>query len=357
MTDYGVLYYPSFEPKHNWLLSTLLFVDSVNRIVPKEAKHVDSAWISELRSSLGADTVPSESPIPQDRWIQGVDLERMKLAFDLIIAKHHEKQAQARPVEFTFNFVHTAKIPVETKTLLEKKGLLGGYKKRAPDGYVSVERQASKLIMSYIADRIARRKGVDATTDFTQGFAINALENQGIPFQQPLNLAAGALVATIAMCQVPYEIKYLSLDSYKELRDSYEGIRESFKELSLELAAVNRLTEIEDIDTLRERIKKTADKFNRRCDDYRKTRTSRKVKKWAPWGVGALIGLATGFKGVPAALAIGGKVSQVGFQLIDKNINKPPQNPRHERAYQTICDLRARIIKQSMVKTYLHSEE
>jgi len=355
MNKYGVLYYPHFEPKQRWLLSTLLFVDSVNRIIPDAAKHEDSKWINELRD-VCPDAVLSESPKQPDLWINDADIERMYRAFELIAKDYNGKQPTSNGIQLKYDFIHQTKIPKVVKELLETTGLLQVYRrgKRPPDGYLSVERNAGSLILSYVANRIARRKGVDATTDFTEGFAVNALENQGIPFEQPLNLGSGCLVAAIAKCQVPAEVKYLSLDTYKEVRESYSEVREAFKYLSIELAAANRLAEISDVATLRDRVKDTADEFNKRCDEYWKSRLAKKVKKWLPWAMGSLVSVATGFKGTPAAMAIGGKMGQVGFQWIDRSINKPSKNPVHDHAYQTICDLRERIIKKSLVKSLLH---
>jgi hypothetical protein len=283
--------------------------------------------------------------------------ERMYRAFELIAKNYHRKQPTSNGIQLKYDFIHETKIPGVVKRLLETMGLLQVYRggKRPPDGYLSVERNAGSLILSYVANRIARRKGVDATTDFTEGFTVNALENQGIPFEQPLNFANGCLVAAIAKCQVPGEVQYLSLDAYKEVPESYSEVRDAFKYLSIELATANRLTEISDVATLRERIKGTADEFNKTCDKYCKSKSVKKVKKWLPWAIGSFVSVATGFKGTPAAIAIGGKMSQVGFQLVDRTINKPSKNPIHDHAYQTICDLRERIINASLVKSLLHS--
>jgi hypothetical protein len=127
----------------------------------------------------------------------------MYRAFELIAQNYPGKQSTSNGFELKYDFIHQTKIPEVVRGLLETTGLLQVYRggKRPPDGYLSIERNAGSLILSYVANRIARRKGVDATTDFTEGFTVNAIENQGIPFEQPLNFANGCLVAAIAKCQ------------------------------------------------------------------------------------------------------------------------------------------------------------
>jgi len=102
MSKYGLLYYPHFEPKQQWLLSTLLFVDTVNRIIPKAAKHQDSRWINELQD-VCPNTLLYESPSQPDLWIDDADAKRMYRAFELIAKNYHGNVP--RPIGFNSNSI------------------------------------------------------------------------------------------------------------------------------------------------------------------------------------------------------------------------------------------------------------
>ena len=69
-------------------------------------------------------------------------------------------------------------------------------------------------------------------------------------------------------------------------------------------------------------------------------------------GIGNLVGVVTGL--INPIVGVVGKAAQVGFQVIDKKVNKQPLHPAREHAFQMLCDLQKDIIKKSPVKTLLH---
>jgi hypothetical protein len=358
MSSYRLLYYPLFEPKPTWLRSILLFVDQVERIIPAQAGHTDSRQIRILRDTIEPDPVPVVEPIERDLWINQSDLELMIGAFKLIASKERAKR-RTRTLELAseYDFIHRAKIPYEVECLLKDHKLirypargnkLGAVRKA---GFMHIQRDAGSLILSYIADRIARRKGLDAITDFSVGFSVNALENQGIHFTHPAGVAEGYLLSSIVSCEIPAELRYLPSDSYLELRSSFSEIRDAFKRLTAELVVINRLHRIENTGVFRQEIQNTAEDFVRQCDKYRRSRFAKKTQKWVPLGIGTVVGIVAALGGPVAA--IGGKAAQLSTQVIDKKINRPSSDPVAERTFQMLCSLQRDIIRRSPVKTFL----
>jgi hypothetical protein len=356
MSDYRVLYYPRFEPKPTWLLSTLLFVDGVNRIIPDDAEHKDSRWIAELREALSPDPAEPFSTQQKDLWIQLSDRQRMKRAFESIIEDYQAKAKSGQSPELQYDVIYRAKIPFEVEKLLRgKKGTKGpSLLKDIKDSYktVEVERRTGELVLSYVANRIATREGIDAITDYQIGFAVNALENQRIAFDQPAGFAEGSLIGAIASCQIPAEIRYLSMDAYKELRHQYSGTRATFKKLAIELAQMSNLRTIDNPTVFQKRLDTTVQDFVKECDQYATTRVAKKVKKWLPWGIGSLVGLAAGLAAPVAGFA--GKVAQVGFQVVDRGVNQQTKDVSEQRPHQMLCNLKRDVLRRSPVKSMLH---
>jgi hypothetical protein len=358
MSKYRVLYYPLFEPKPTWLRSTLLFVDGIERIIPKDAGHTDSRHISALREAISPDPAPPIEPVTSDLWINQSDLDLMMRGFKLIVSKQKTRHnARTNDIQLGDSFIHRAKIPQPVMRLLEQYKLISTPSRKrkgassTTEMFVFVQSDAAELIMSYIADRIARRKGIDAITDFEIGFSINALENQGVGFR-PSGLAEGYLLSSIVSCEIPAELRYLSSDSYLELRNSFSEIRSAFKRLTAELVVQNRLNRIGDAQTFAEEIQQTVNDFVRECDEYRRSRFAKKIKRWTPLSVGSLIGIVASLGGPVAA--VGGRIAQFSTQVIDKKINHTQSDPSRTRAFQMLCDLQDNVLKRSPVKKFLH---
>src|SRR5688500_10101818 len=120
MSDYRVLYYPHFDPKPTWLLSTLLFVDGVNRIIPDDAHHKDSRRIADLRDALSPDPAEPISTTQKDFFLEpeSYDRDRMKRVFEKIIEDHKAKLARNPKTTLNFYTIYKAKIPYEVEKLI-----------------------------------------------------------------------------------------------------------------------------------------------------------------------------------------------------------------------------------------------
>jgi hypothetical protein len=165
-----VLYYPNFEPNLPWLKAILLLTDEVVRLIPKEANHVDSDGILRLKE-LFPDSVSEFSPTREDIHFGDSDLRRLDTAFSLLegttdtankrIRMHHGR------IEIEgHEFLHNRKVSDAVRALLINHRLLDQTARQVVDideDWLVVEKSASDLIVSQVADKIARSHGLDTT--------------------------------------------------------------------------------------------------------------------------------------------------------------------------------------------------
>jgi len=81
--NFSVLYYPKFEPPQKWLRSTLLFFDQIQRIIPIDARHVDSEPTQRLIDAMPA-AFQIISPADDDKFFDDLNFTRLEKAFALI---------------------------------------------------------------------------------------------------------------------------------------------------------------------------------------------------------------------------------------------------------------------------------
>src|ERR1039458_3891434 len=226
MTKYGVLYYPNFEPNQRWLRSVLLFVDEVRRIIPASANHSDSPRAREL-----ADAIPgclqTVSPIPDDTWFDDLNFVRLEKALEQIKGENGDSPSKELSLIFDQTghvrvkgnvWLSNAKLERRVRDLLMKHDLavdLSPILGSAPSGYsLSANREAADLIVSYVADRIAKRTGFDTMTDQPLAFMVHALDALGVSDLGRAREAEGALASAVAQVVVPAEVEHLSLNDY-----------------------------------------------------------------------------------------------------------------------------------------------
>lgn len=166
------------------------------------------------------------------------------------------------------------------------------------------------MIIAGVAARIGSRLGLDTITDQPLPFASNALRR--VPVKPFGGSAEGALLSALARVSIPAAVENLSLSEYLTLRDSYEGVRESFQALTSELSRINRLTITDDPVVFKGRIESVANEFHKQFVEYRQSKFSRHIKEWAPLYIGAALAIPTSFASpmLAAALTTGGVVVQ-----------------------------------------------
>jgi len=229
---------------------------------------------------------------------------------------------------------------------LDRNGLI----LRAPfgeEGFLVVQEAASDLILSAIAENISRRTGLDAITDKPIPFALNGLNNLGVT--GPITGGAeGALLTSLVSVLIPAEVALLDVKRYRDLRESYVSIRGAFKELTADLARINRLDRIQDPKALSDEVRAASQDFTRQYLDFRKSTYARNFKRWAPLYVGGLLAVAGTLVSPPLAAGMAG-VSLV-VELIQKEVESRSGQAGPERVFNMLAGLRKDIITQSGIE-------
>jgi len=210
-----------------------------------------------------------------------------------------------------------------------------------------VQEAASDLILSAIAENISRRTGLDAITDKPIPFALNGLNNLGVTEIVPGG-AEGALLTSLVSVLIPAEVALLDVRKYRDLRESYVSIRGAFKELTANLARINRLDRIQDPKTLSDQVRVASQDFVTQYVNFRKSTYARNFKRWAPLYIGGVLAVVGTLVSPPVAAGVAG-VSLV-VQLIQKEVESRSGQVGPERVFNMLAGLRKDIITQSGIE-------
>lgn len=358
---YKVLYYPHFQPNSKWLLSMLLLTDQIDRIVPEDAVPNDPDLIKELIQEIPGGFV-SKSPTTEDIEFDRLTLQRLKQAFRYIREQSFgEKNPQIQirvgrggALEIDGHvFLHHGKVAPRVRELLIEEGMLSPFleevvKNTGEENYHPVPERASNLILSCIADRIARHEGLDTVTDEELGFVATTMDSCRVAIGNPQGSVEGALLSAVAKVAIPQEIEILSIRSYKDLRESYSGIREAFKEYVTNISALNRLGRIEDSDVLSERILDIADKLKRECDAYTKSNYARQFKAWAPFAVCSMLSIGAAI--VDPSFGLTFAAGTVSLELLKKVFIEDRRKVGTPEACRLLGGMRKEIIKRATIE-------
>jgi len=282
----------------------LLLTDQIDRIVPEDADPKDPDIIRELIQEIPGCFV-SKSPGGADIEFDRLTLQRLKRAFRYI--REQSFGDKSRQITLCFGmggelsidghvFLHHGKVAPRVRELLIEEGMLLPsveelIKNSGIENYYPIPERASNLILSCIADRIARREGLDTVTDEEMDFAMTTMNSCRVAIGRPQGSVEGALLSAVANVAIPHEVEKLSIRTYKDLRESYTGIREAIKEYVTNISALNRLGRIEDGSVLSEKIIDIAEKIKSECDAYTKSNFARKFKGWAPFAICSMLSI------------------------------------------------------------------
>ena len=354
MNDYRVLYYPDFTPDQTWLRQILLLSDGVVRIVPPDVDPEDPDEIKRLQGAVQG-CLCSVGPEEDDVAIEHGDEDRLARLFGQLSKERENGPAH---VEMTISpggqlaiadhvFIHDSKLSDFVQEQLRRNGLLlESLGALAPERFFVVRQDASNIILAGLASRMARRLGLDAITDKPVPFAFAAL--RGVP-DRGLDdgSAEGALLGSLAAIMIPTAVATIESRQYREIRDSYAGIRETFKALTSELATLHRLARLSDASEFAARIASVARDFDRQYRAYRKSRYARTFKSWIPLCIGGVLSVAASVAAPP--LAPGIAVASVGIQVVEKCLNRR-EDTAHQRVFNMLSGIRRDIIKRSGIR-------
>jgi hypothetical protein len=209
-----------------------------------------------------------------------------------------------------------------------------------------IPEQASNLILSCIADRIARREGLDTVTDKELDFTMTSLDSFGVSVGCPEGSVEGSLLSAIATVSIPQEVDKMGIQTYKDLRESYTPIREAFKEYVTHVAAVNRLGRIEDRKVLSERIAAAAEQIRAESEKYSHATYARRFKGWAPFAVCSMLSVGAAFANPAYGVAFA--VGTVSLELLKKVFIERTSEANTAEACRLLADMRRDILRQAI---------
>jgi len=346
-----MLYYPDFHPETTWLRSVLLVADEVRRIVPVEFPTNDPPPLARMRDAIEG-CLTNLPPTSVDISPTENELIRLDRAFGLLRQKQFTSGRRSEleivihrdgAVSFPgFTLLADAKIADEVRSLLKQHALEGDIQTRyartsgARAGTV-VQTGASYLILSLVADRMARRYGLNTLTDKPLEYAFNALNGLDIPFLKPSNAADGLLTAAFASVLIPKGIGKIRLSDYRILRDSYSDLRAAVRKFVLESNAYCGFDNINDPALLQGRIIKAAFDVRREYQKFRKSRFARRIVGWTPFVIGGLLPLLADFNLVAKEFAWTVTTTGFGFKLLQKVRSNP--NAVRDRVFSLCTSL------------------
>lgn len=333
---YRCISYPDFEPNHTWLRQVLLFVDEVHRIVPAKEKLEDSDDLKRLMEQCDGAVLRCapehyvEIPPPQaELFGKALDQPKFRRA-----AEKNSMEILIGPtgsVEvMEWEFLHIEKIGGRVHRELESRGMMR--KSPVDSNWKLVPRGAGGLVLSMLADQIARDKGFDAITDQPMAFALNSLHECG---DRASALAEGVIASAVATVHVPRDISLLTAVEYAELRKTHSDVRREFAKMVRELKDSQRLDRIASPSEFRERLDDIVEHVGGEMKKFRKSKAASKVNDWVPMLLTSLIPVAAtyAFGPIPGAVTA---LFSFGVNSVAKLTKKTTQFS-YPKVLQTLC--------------------
>lgn len=355
---YRALYYPAFEPDITWLKSHLILVDEISRIIPAYAGYQDSDAIKILKDLMPG-VITEYHPSSEDVTVDDLNLVRLQTAFKII--RDEGSQGDTRrtmqintggSIEFPGRvMLHDQKLCFAVRNLLKEYDLIDepltdiarAVGAKGVEDYWVTNKKASDLVLSCLADKIARKNGLDTITDEHLAFSLTSLDGLGVRSSPTPSTTQGRLLSAVASVSIPLGIQHLAPDKYKEVRESFGEIRAAFQLLVRELVMSNRLDQIEDETALKERIEQIASAFNAEVEKYRQSRLARRFRAWAPLYVGGLLTVSSALVCPPVAAVFG--AASVVVQVIDKKTNTNASPSTTQQCCRMVGDLTDAVMK------------
>lgn len=297
MSKLDILYYPYYQPSNRWFRSYLLFFDNITTIVPKEEKISPEPYIQEITNEI-PEAFRSLPPEKEDIKFDDVNLQLVENAFKIISesSKSDSLSLKINPQSLVINdenniFLHNKKIDHQISRLLDKYQLILDMSELEESGisgtgkYSIVNKKASGIILSQIADKMGKKYHMTTMTDNIIDYNVNALKSfEKRRDSQPKSL----LMSSMIKCLIPENITELNTEQYIQLREKYLDIREEFLEISTKLTMMHDLGEIENSDILEKEIKKITSDFDEKVQKLKNSNFGRQFRRWAPVSIGGL---------------------------------------------------------------------
>jgi hypothetical protein len=343
-----------------WLRSAALLFETVTSFVPAQSKDDLTKEIREFQEATqGAWTAYTPPPREKTNDFAKVPIDRLDHAFNAI-ATHRSKNSQhpkvARDGSFLpmgYVLMHPDKLSDDVLKSLNHHKLL----KELSVNYEGVDwrvvnEQASDIILSCIADRIAskqREYGWFSITDSADCYTFNAFE-QVDPREEP-NKVEGELARLLVTGLIPDLIKAVPIAEYCEIRNRYELIREELSDFLKDLINKNRLTGIEDVALLEKAMHGCVAALREEIFKFIESPFGRRFKKWSSFAISGFINIAA----TPCKphIAIPLQCASVAVASLGMTDRFGPKVTKRGDMVKLLASARSDIIEASPVERFL----
>jgi hypothetical protein len=219
------------------------------------------------------------------------------------------------------------------------------------EGRLPAHKDASNLIVSYIADRIAKRAGLNTITDAIIPYTVQTLDALEISTPALSREGEGLLASAVAMAAVPAGIERLDAHVFQELRQSFADIRAPFHELVDSLAMHAKLHRQESAAGTQKSIERAIDEYCCQMKKYRATRFARKFDKWTPVLLTGLLGLLANDASKEIQRLIVPGIFLI--EVIKQRIASQQKPLKHEDAFRMLCRLEKKVNQKAVVAALL----
>ena len=364
---FEALYYPDHDPKERWLRRYLLVYDRIRTIVPKQANHIPEMYIRELRDVI-PDCIAEESPSSNDVSFNERHYELIEKAFIQIKEEEKKIKKQINPKivksyydpsirQFYFEpaagetFIHDSKVNDRILNLLEENKLVYPENEEYTKGfgredYMVVNEGAGNIIVSVIADNIAKQKGLNTVTDLRMDFAVNSINalSFGVTKEHKKDILANAIIKF----EIPEGVERLSLKEFKELRNIYADIREPLQITVDKLYRIHNLDGMNNIDDIGDKIRNIVQEFDKEVEKVRGTLFFKRIKKWAPVSIAGITALTGAVVNQPN-ISITAATVGVGVQFLQAYLGQPAENEA-DKVKRMFASLKNEVVKKEIEK-------
>lgn len=314
----------------------------------------------ELRDEIPNSFNPF-TPRKKDIKINDLDIEMLRKAFAEIRRDSKNTISDKVKIDYSSNkisvpgraFLHNGKISSNVFDLLNQFDLIERNSQEVCDLVGAknchvVDKKASDLIISLVADNIANSYGFNTITDQPLSFTFNCLNSFDY---NALGDSRSLLSYSLINCVIPQEIEKLSIEDYAIIHEEYKKIHEPFQEVVSNLDRLCRLENVNDYSILEEKINEITLEFNSEIEELKNSGILSKIKRWASIGIGgaAVAGSASGHLEVPLAIKTGSLIMQ-SYRLF-----KPSIKPQFDRTpvQRMIGNLQNDIIERYQIQALL----
>ena len=356
MTAFRTLYYPSWDPPVKWLRSMLLYLDGIEVILPMDVEphyHRDNDAVFELIPHVF-------TAIRSAKYELGLDDAKRTLLGNCFAVIADETETVDSDIEITihedgnwsldgYSFLHRSKTDDYVQMLLAKHGLVDetrtkyGIESGLADSFQAVNADASCLILSLLAESIAKERRLSTLTDRPMDYILNTLEAANPVARSE---AAMQLASSILIVEVPEKIETLSAKNYVELRERYGELREPFHRAMLNLCDDHSLAELRTPAQFQEAVREATRDFCVKSEQVRRGMWAKDIKSWSPVALCVLSGICALTGNVAAAIGTGISVMLNVYQ----GLQPSPYTTNAARSQRLLGELKRELSHPALLR-------